>query len=148
MQKATKLVAASLAGIAAVGAISFSPVRGDIFGSVVKGGLVGVAVKQFAKPINEGVNKLTGSAGASTLDATKVVPIVTLGQGAYVGAVQVSGPQEAVDKVQAVAQLETTLFGGKFRIKALVPINTDSPKGKTIDRVKGVGVSAIIDVKV
>jgi hypothetical protein len=120
----------------------------DILGSVVKGGIIAVLIKQFARPINDGVNKLTGSAGAPQLEATKVVPIVSIGQGGYVGAAQVSGPQEQVNQVQSVGMLEGGIEGNRFRLKALVPITTDKPGKSGLQRVKGVGVSAIIDIRV
>ena len=77
------------------------------------------------------------------------MPIVSIGQGGYVGAVQVSGPKVQVDQVQAVGQVEGSIASDRFRLKALIPINTEKPSDlKSIKRVKGVGVSAIIDVRV
>jgi hypothetical protein len=122
--------------------------RADLFGSIVKGGIIAVLIKQFSRPLNDGINKLTDSAGASTTEATKVVPIVSVGQGGYVGAAQVSGDQYHVDQVQAVGMLEGGLNGKQFRLKALVPISTTEPGKGALSRVKGVGVSAIIDIKV
>lgn len=131
------------------GAGAATLVKADILGSLVKGAAIGIAIKQFSRPINDAVNKLTGSAGAETDEATKVVPIVSIGQGSYVGAAQVSGPQEKVDQVQSVGMLEGTFHGREFQMKALVPLTTDKPGSKNnLDRVKGVGVSAIIDIKV
>ena len=134
----------ALAATLAFGAVAHA----DLLGSVVKGGIIGILIKQFARPINDGVNKITGSAGAPTTEATKVVPIVSVGQGGYVGAAQVSGPKVSVDKVQAVGMLEGNVAGNQFRLKALVPITTDKPSPGNLHRVKGVGVSAIIDIKV
>nr|MDQ2687644.1 hypothetical protein [Armatimonadota bacterium] len=144
-RKAGAVVAALLAGtMAGAGAT-----HADLLGSVLKGAGIGILIKQFNKPINEGINKLTNSAGAPIDEATKVVPIVSVGQGSYVGAAQVSGPQDALDQVQAVGMLEGSVSGKTFRLKALVPIDTDKPRGgKTLRRVKGVGVSAIVDIKV
>jgi len=113
----------------------------------VKGGAIAFVIKQFNRPLNDGINKLTDSAGASTTEATKVVPIVSIGQGGYVGAAQVSGPKDRLDDVQAVGMIEGGLNGRMFRMKALIPITTDKP-GATVSRVKGVGVSAIIDIRV
>lgn len=149
MRKASPVVAALIAGTIAGAGLSTGITHADTFGSILKGAAIGVLVKQFQKPINEGVNKLTNSAGVPILEATKVVPIVSVGQGAYVGAAQVSGPQDAVDQVQAVGQLEGSVSGKTFRLKALVPIDTQKPSGSnSLRRVKGVGVSAIVDVKV
>lgn len=148
MRKAKQM--ATYAAIAGVGlTVGTVVARADILGSLVKGAAIAIAIKQFNRPINDGVNKLTGSAGVSLDEATKVVPIVSIGQGAYVGAAQVSGPKENVDLVQSVGMLEGSLQGRTFRLKALVPLSTDKPGSKNnLDRVKGVGVSAIIDVKI
>jgi hypothetical protein len=81
-------------------------------------------------------------------DATKVVPIISGGKGTYVGAAQVTGPEEQVKKVQFVAQVETEF--GKVRLKALIPISTgkDTATDKLeASRVAGVGVSALIDLR-
>jgi hypothetical protein len=138
---AAALLVGTLTGVAASHA--------DILGSVLKGAGIGILIKQFNKPINEGINKLTNSAGVPLVEATKVVPIVSIGQGSYVGAAQVSGPQDALDQVQAVGMLEGSVSGKTFRLKALVPIDTEKPGGgQTLRRVKGVGVSAIVDIKV
>lgn len=143
-RKAVLPITLILAGTLAFGSV----VQADLLGSVLKGGLVAVVIKQFSRPINDAINKLTGSSGAPITEATKVVPIVSVGQGGYVGAAQVSGPKVSVDKVQAVGMLEGTLNGDQFRMKALVPITTTKPSIGSLKRVKGVGVSAIIDIKV
>ncbi|BDI31240.1 hypothetical protein CCAX7_32910 [Capsulimonas corticalis] len=148
MRKANRAVAVALAGTIACGGVVAGAAHADLLGSVLKGGLVAVLIKQFAGPINDGINKLTGSAGVSVTEATKVVPIVSVGQGGYVGAAQVSGPKDRLDEVQAVGMLEGSVSGDRFRLKALVPIDTTSPKGVKLKRIKGVGVSAIVDIKV
>jgi hypothetical protein len=137
-------IALAVAGVLAVGTVA----NADLLGSVVKGGIIGILIKQFARPINDGINKITGDAGAPMLESTKVVPIVSVGQGGYVGAAQVSGPKKQVDQVQAVGMLEGSIQGNQFRLKALVPITTDKPGKGGLNRVKGVGVSAIIDIRV
>ena len=55
------------------------------------------------------------------------------------------GAQDAVDETQAVIQIEGD-FNGNFRVKALVPIDSKNPVNFT--RVNGVGLSAVIDVKI
>jgi len=147
MRKVTRIAAAGLAVVIA-GSIGIAA-QADLLGSIVKGGAISILIKQFNRPLNDGINKLTGSAGVQYDEATKVVPIVTIGQGSYAGAAQVSGPQDRVDQVQAVGMLEGSLNGRTFRMKALIPITTDKPgSSKKVERVKGVGVSAIIDIKV
>ena len=144
-----KLIAAAVAGTVFGAALTAGVARADLLGSVLKGAGIGVLVKQFQRPINDGINKLTGSAGPAQNEATKVVPIVSIGQGGYVGAVQVSGPQAQVSRVQAVGQVEGSVVGDRFRLKALIPIDTEKPQNlQSIRRVKGVGVSAIVDVRI
>ena len=149
MRKVNRRAAAGLAvAIAGAGCIGIAA-KADLLGSIVKGGAIAILIKQFNHPLNDAINKLTGSAGVQYDEATKVVPIITIGQGSYVGAAQVSGPQDKVDEVQSVGMLEGTLQGRTFQMKALVPITSNKPGSKTnLERVKGVGVSAIIDIKV
>ena len=145
----TKLIAAGLAGTVLGATLTARVARADLLGSVLKGAGIGILVKQFQRPLNDGINKLTGSAGPAQNEATKVVPIVSIGQGGYAGAVQVSGPREQVNRVQAVGQVEGSVVGDRFRLKALIPIDTEKPRNlQSIRRVKGVGVSAIVDVRI
>lgn len=115
-------------------------------GDVVKVYGIGMLIDRFAGPLNSFINNLTGNHNVATVSATKVVPIVSIGGGTYIGAVQVTGPEELVDEVKAVAQIEGNFNGRQFRIKALIPINSTNPFGA--HRVEGVGVSAVIDIKV
>lgn len=149
MRKPNPIVAALVAGTIGGAGLTAGVAHADIFGSVLKGGLAAVLIKQFNRPINDALNKLTGTAGAPLTEATKVVPIISVGQGTYVGAAQVSGPEDAVADVQSVGLLEGSLNGRQFRLKALVPIDTQKPDGRSgLRRVKGVGVSAIVDIKI
>jgi len=124
-------------------------IAGAQLGSIIKGGAIVLAVDKFGGDIDKAINGVTGQHNAGTRQATKVVPILSIGDSGYVGAVQVAGPQRLVDKVQGVAQLE-----GRFklpvvagiRLRALVPVSTKTPS-KSISRVNGVGVSAIVDFK-
>ena len=121
---------------------------GAQLGSIIKGGAVAVAVDKFGPDINKGINSLMGEHNAGLDQATKVVPILSLGDSGYIGAVQVAGPEAKVQKVRAVAQLEGRfkVIGG-VRLRALVPISTKNPGRGGIQRVSGVGVSAIVDIK-
>ena len=74
-----------------------------------------------------------------------MVPIVSVGNKGYIGAVQVTGPASEIERVKAVAQVEGS-FGGVARVKGLVPIDSTNPVGAS--RIQGVGVSAIIDFKI
>lgn len=110
---------------------------------VLVGGGIAVAVSKFGPQINKFVNDLTNHKDTTAIK-TKVVPIVSVGSGGYVGAVQVMGTAKDVDRTKAVVQLE-----GKFkdfRVKALVPVGTTKAT-KNPDRIPNVGVSALLDYK-
>ena len=119
---------------------------GDILkkGALIVGG--GAAVTAIAGPINDFINTVTLNKGAKFQGHTKVVPIVSFGSGTHIGAAQVGGHfRTAVNNTQAVAQLEVDFKG--VRAKILVPIDSLNPV-KRFRRVQGVGVTAIIDVKI
>lgn len=114
---------------------------GDIIG-VVGGGL---AVNALAGPLDDFINTMTLNKGVKASGATAVVPIVSIGSGTHIGAAQVTGPTAAVRRTKAVAQVEVS-FQGAIRVKILVPIDALNPVER-FKRVQGVGVSAIIDVR-
>ncbi|MCH8274774.1 MAG: hypothetical protein IH851_08290 [Armatimonadetes bacterium] len=118
---------------------------GDIIGDAIKVIGIGAAVDRFGPDINKAVNKLQGFSNTEAT-MTKVVPILSIGQGTHIGAAQVMGPPDKVKRVKAVAQLETDAFGKVLRLKALIPIESKNIVSD-IKRVPGVGVSAIIDIK-
>ncbi len=113
---------------------------------------IGAAVSAFAPGINNFINALLQNKGAAVQVQTKVVPILSVTVGisspgsAYVGAAQVSGPPAALDRVQAVAVLDVD-YQTAFRVKALVPVDNLKP-WEALRRVPGVGVSAIIDLRI
>ncbi|MCS7064867.1 MAG: hypothetical protein NZL85_01190 [Fimbriimonadales bacterium] len=112
---------------------------------VLKAGGIAVIVDRLGPEMDKAVNRLTNTKPDPNF-ATKVVPIISAGSGTYVGAAQVMGKPELVRQVQAVAQVEGNFAGREVRIKALIPISTKNPR-KSIDRVEGVGVSAILDIR-
>ena len=113
-------------------------------GALIVGG--GALVKTIAKPIDDFINTITLNEGASFQGYTKVVPIVSMGDGTHIGAAQVGGTsRESVEQTQAVAQLEVGFQG--VRVKVLVPIDSLNPL-QQFRRVQGIGVTAIIDVKI
>ena len=136
---ASLLVAVLATGVALPAANAFG------LGDVVKVGGIGFLVDRFAGPLNSFINTLLMRNKAEVGYATKVVPILSFGSGGYIGAAQIMGPQDAVDETQAVIQIEGD-FNGNFRVKALVPIDSKNPVNFT--RVNGVGLSAVIDVKI
>lgn len=118
-------------------------------GSILKVAGIGLLVDRFGPQLNSFINTLMMQHKAAPEFATKVVPILTvgvLGNSGYIGAAQVMGPQNLVDKVQAVVQVESSFSGNMFRVKGLIPIDSKVPVNFT--RVSGVGVSAMIDVRI
>jgi hypothetical protein len=137
------LLAAALvfSGVIVSQAIDLGDVLKD--GALILGG--GALVKALGPQLDEFINTITFNKGAKYEGYTKVVPIVSLGNGAHIGAAQVGGTtKSAVDRTQAVAQLEGDFKS--IRARALIPIDSENPI-KQFRRVKGVGVTAIIDVK-
>ncbi|HWR28314.1 MAG TPA: hypothetical protein VN631_00645 [Negativicutes bacterium] len=118
-------------------------------GSIIKVAGIGILVDQFGPQLNSFINTLMAQHNATPDFATKVVPILTvgvLGNSGYIGAAQVMGPQNLVDRVQAVVQVESSFNGNMFRVKGLIPIDSKVPV--KFNRVSGVGVSAMIDVRI
>jgi hypothetical protein len=92
----------------------------------------------------------SGDSEAASVDwegvDTKWVPILDVANnGVRIGAAQVAGPKVQVEKVKAVAQLELQ-FRRTARIKVYVPI--DSYNVLSLDRVQGVSVWAVGDVRI
>jgi len=136
--------------VVAVLALAIVPAAQAInLGSIIKIAGIGLLVDQFGPQLNSFINTLMAQHNATPEFATKVVPILTvgvLGNSGYIGAAQVMGPQNLVDRVQAVVQVESSFSGNMFRIKGLIPIDSKVPVNFT--RVSGVGVSAMIDVRI
>jgi hypothetical protein len=111
---------------------------------------IGYVVKQFGPQINSAINTLMLNNKAQNKEMTKVVPIISVGVGigtpggAYIGAAQVQGPKAAVDKVQAVAQIEGS-FMNQIRLRGLVPVDSLNPLAGNLHRVYGAGVTALVD---
>ncbi len=130
-------------------ACSALPAAAVDLGDVLKGGALilggGALVKALGPQLNEFINTITFNKGAKYEGHTKVVPIVSIGTGAHIGAAQVGGTNKSsVDQTQAVAQLEGEF--NRIRARALIPIDSVNPL-KQFRRVQGVGVTAIIDVE-
>ncbi len=145
----SKLVALILAAFLLGGATGAH--AQDVF-TIIKTVGIGVAVKTFAPQINSFINNLLQARDAQTQATTKVVPILSISIGvgapgrATIGAAQVAGPRSAVARVQAVAAIDAN-FSGVWQIRALIPVDSLEP-WKRLRRVVGVGVSAIIDVRI
>lgn len=118
---------------------------GSLLGGVAKVGGVGFLVDRYSDSIDNFLNTLLRQNNLSTTYTTKVVPIVSMGNNAYIGAAQITGPASEIERVKAVAQLEAS-FNGIARVKGLVPIDSMNPVGA--NRIQGVGISALVDLKI
>ena len=121
--------------------------QAGLLGDVFKVGAVGLVVDKFGGQINAALNKVTANKNLSTDEATNVVPIISLGSGGYIGAVQVIGAKDNVDNCKAVVQIEVNkIIGKNIRANVLVPVGSKTTSN--IKRIYGVGVSAIIDIRI
>ncbi len=136
------LLAVALASAALL--IPSSYAESALPGKILKGGAIAVAVDQFGGQLNKLINNAMANNKMPTSAATKVVPIVAFGGGQYVGAVQVIGPASLVKKVSACVEIRGSFLAKQFRAQILVPIDSV----KNMNRVEGVGVSAVIEVKI
>jgi hypothetical protein len=145
------LMAGVLVAVFAAGMVAPAVAQVSI-GSLIKLFGIGYVVKQFGPQINNAINTLMLNNKAENREMTKVVPILSVGVGvsapggSYIGAAQVQGPKAAVDKVQAVAQIEGA-FSDIVRLRGLVPVDSLNPLPGNLHRVYGVGVSALIDFR-
>lgn len=114
-------------------------------GNLLKVGGIALLVNQFGDQIDRFITGALGQRGAAAIGATKVVPILSLGQRGYVGAAQVVGTPDNVKRVKAVVQIEGRI--GSFRPRVLVPTYVDRAQGAP-ERAKGVGVSAVIEFRI
>ena len=139
------LMAAAMIGTGVFSGVSASGL-GSSLGGIVKVGGIGFLVDKYGESLNSAINSVMMKEGAGTNYATKVVPIVSIGNRGYIGAAQVIGDADQVEKVEAVGQLEISWNNKLFRIKGLIPMDSKNPT--SFSRVQGVGVSAVIDVRV
>ena len=142
------MVATSLGLGLTVGMLS--PVRAQDLGAILKGGAILLAIDKFGPDIDKFVNRILGDGTREVGADTKVVPVLSLGKGTYVGAVQITGPTRQVQTVKAVAQVEgEARIGIKVRVKGLIPISDRNVKDlSTLKRVPGIGITGIIDGKI
>lgn len=114
----------------------------DLGEAVVKTVAVGAVVQAVAEPANAGINKLVG--GNAPGAASRVVPVLSVGEKGYVGMAQVAGSKTLVAKTRAVLQFEKDFDNRQYRIKLMMPIDSTNPlKAK---RVRGVGISGLLDL--
>jgi hypothetical protein len=145
MKNLTRVVAMlAIAGLLSVG-LAGTPAQAIDLGDILKVGGVAFLVSQYGDQIDGFLTKTLGEREAAAQGATKVVPILSLGGGGYVGAAQVVGNPENVSQVKAVIQVEAKF--GNARAKVLVPTTTERVSGNP-ERAKGVGVSAVIEFRI
>lgn len=114
-------------------------------GSIAKVLGIGWLVSEYDEQIDSFITSALGEREAAAQGATKVVPIISLGRGAHVGAAQVVGNPENVKQVKAVVQVEGKF--GNFGAKVLLPTTMEKVSGNP-ERAKGVGISAVIEFKI
>lgn len=117
---------------------------------LIKGGVIVAVVDRFAPDINKFTNSVTGTRDVGEQAVTKVVPILSVGNGTYAGAAQVYGPKKVVDTVKAVAQVEAEkrVISPTVRVRGLIPVADRNVKDLgSLNRVFGVGVTATLEVK-
>ncbi len=114
-------------------------------GDIIKVGGIAWLVSQYGDQIDSFITSALGEREAAVQGATKVVPILSLGGGGYIGAAQVVGNPDNVKTVKAVFQVEAKF--GSARARVLLPTATDKASGNP-NRAKGVGVSAVIEFKI
>jgi hypothetical protein len=112
-------------------------------GNILKVSGVVFLVNQYGGQIDSFITSALGERNAAVQGATKVVPILSLGSGGYIGAAQVVGNPDNVKKVKAVVQVEGNF--GSVRAQVLLPTETE---GGSPERAKGVGVSAVIEFRI
>jgi hypothetical protein len=114
-------------------------------GQVIKGAGIVLLTDALSNQLNDFINTVTLNKGVPEQADTKVVPVIALGSGARAGAVQVTGPKDLVAKVKCVVQIETKFTMKNLDIEVFVP--SDSINPLKFNRVEGVGVSALIDLR-
>jgi hypothetical protein len=142
-----KRIRIAIAIVACLGvlALAAAGALGIDLGDVLKVAGIAFLVDQYDEQIDIFITSALGQRDAAAKGATKVVPILSVGGGGYIGAAQVVGTPDNVRKVKAVVQGEANI--GDFRAKLLIPVTTATPSG-TPNRAKGVGVSAVIEFSI
>jgi len=153
MSRQLQLFAAGLLICAFMAGIVTAPRPAQALGAkdILKAGIliwgIGWVVKQYGGAIDSTINTFLGQKGAEIKGQTKVVPIFRLGArkvgGTAVGAAQVMGPADQVQKVTYVLEIEP-LGSATPRVRALLPLSTKKSVTRSVKGVGGVGVSANI----
>ena len=145
MRQSSRAVATTVLVFVLTAAVLGVAAWGIDLGDILKVGGIAWAVSQYSDQIDSFITSALGEREAAVQGATKVVPILSLGGGGYIGAAQVVGNPDNVKTVKAVFQVEAKF--GSARARVLLPTTTDKATGSP-DRAKGVGVSAVIEFKI
>ncbi|MDI6829092.1 MAG: hypothetical protein QME62_11470, partial [Armatimonadota bacterium] len=105
---------------------------------------IGLAVDATAPELDKFIRTVTFNNKVPINMATKVVPILSVGEKGYVGAAQIVGPDSYVKDTKAVWLYEDNFSNNEFRLKVFVPSSSLNPL--ELKRTQKVGISAIIDV--
>lgn len=135
------LVAIVAVAVVVTGGAAFALNLGE---ALLKTVATGVIVKAIAKPADKGINTLLLNRHLPCGTDTKVVPVLSVGEKGYVGMAQVAGAKSLVSQTESVVQFETAFSDKQYRIKLLMPMDSVNPIG--VNRVRGLGVSALVDM--
>jgi hypothetical protein len=138
------VVTTLVVGVLAMG-LTARPAKALSLGDILKVGGIAFLVSEYGDRINDFINNALGEREAQAAGATKVVPILSLGRGVYLGAAQVVGAPDRVQTVKAVVQGTVTV--GSFRGTAYIPVATKGGLTNP-ERVTGAGVSAVINFRI
>ena len=144
MQRTARLITTFLTSALVIFTLATPTFSASLGTQVIKGAAIGFAITKLAKPLDKFINTATLRHGMKSGLATKVVPVLSVGEKGYIGGAQVSGPKSLVDSVDAVFQYEKNLSYNNYRAKVLLPSASLNPL--KLKRVPKVGVTAIIDV--
>ncbi|MFQ3588559.1 MAG: hypothetical protein SNJ76_12975 [Fimbriimonadaceae bacterium] len=114
---------------------------------VLRAGGVVAVISAFGKDMNDAMNKLWNRRDDPFVK-TKIVPILTVtgSRNNAIGAAQVMGPPQQVERVVAVAQPEARVPGIGVRVRAMIPVSSQNVV-ENIRAVPEVGVSGIVDIR-
>ncbi len=115
----------------------------DTWAKNIRRQLLEAGVESRHAPAGPGGGPLPDDAWYEEHYGDKWVPIVSIPDGIRIGAARTNGPKTDLRKVVAVGQFETP-WEDFLEIDIYIPLSTRTP-GKFLDRVQGVGVTALAD---
>lgn len=125
--------------------LSFSFDLEDFFKKGLKTVGISALIKELSPQLNEFINNIMLSNRIENKKKTRVVPIYTIGKDVAIGAAQITGDEKSIKKVKHVISIEK-IFKHKHRVKLYIP--DGSSNIFKINRIYGVSVSALIDIKI